>query len=467
MSAFCVQMWPPHSKYLVDETGEIIEIIYGERGGRGRECCIDAPEVPPVLLKSVVACCRCSEAVSRIEQSALGTVFICTYGGPKHSASGCHRTYLSQRDLQAHIDYRHLRTHHAPDPRAPSTRDYPLPPKSSPLSQRAPFVSEPPPGVAYHQRGMADSMQHPMQQMHPQPTIMAMAGMSAPQAMTAPPQAMSAPPQAMTAPPAHQAMSAPPAHQVPPPIQTVAAIESYHTIPVMSSSRTNLITVPVQDENNYQRIGGSPQQGAPPGHYPPPTSTTLEYIKSHPPPMSVQPPHMSVQPSIMTQPPPITSSVGPHVGPPPQGVLPPHFSSPQRPYMDELQQPQNLAFGQQGALPNAHHPWPGMSVPGPTLVQGGMALPVQANSRSAQCVAPPSGIVHNRPPNPATMMPAGMLATRPPPAGLPHQSGMPLPTGMLPPQGGMPPVGMMCGPPPQHPPTSSGLGPPSQTRYYQ
>ena len=43
----------------------------------------------------------------RIEQSALGTVFICTHGAPKHSISGCRRTYLSKRDLQAHIAHRH------------------------------------------------------------------------------------------------------------------------------------------------------------------------------------------------------------------------------------------------------------------------------------------------------------------------------------------------------------------------
>ena len=44
----------------------------------------------------------------RIEQSALGTVFVCTYGGAKHGVSGCHRTYLSHRDLQSHMTHRHL-----------------------------------------------------------------------------------------------------------------------------------------------------------------------------------------------------------------------------------------------------------------------------------------------------------------------------------------------------------------------
>lgn len=53
-------------------------------------------------------CPRCNGAISRIEQSALGTVFVCTVGGTKHGTAGCHRTYLSQRDLQSHIAHRHM-----------------------------------------------------------------------------------------------------------------------------------------------------------------------------------------------------------------------------------------------------------------------------------------------------------------------------------------------------------------------
>ena len=53
--------------------------------------------------------CRCNDPVQRVEQAALGTVFICTHGGTKHGVSGCRRTYLSNRDLQAHIQYRHMR----------------------------------------------------------------------------------------------------------------------------------------------------------------------------------------------------------------------------------------------------------------------------------------------------------------------------------------------------------------------
>ncbi|XP_067127051.1 E3 ubiquitin-protein ligase Hakai-like [Centruroides vittatus] len=53
-------------------------------------------------------CYRCNERVTRVEQSKLGTVFLCTFGGTRHGTSGCGRTYLSQRDLQAHFNHRHL-----------------------------------------------------------------------------------------------------------------------------------------------------------------------------------------------------------------------------------------------------------------------------------------------------------------------------------------------------------------------
>lgn len=45
-------------------------------------------------------CPRCTEKVSRVEQTGLGTVFMCTHGGTRYGNAGCRRTYLSQRDLQ-------------------------------------------------------------------------------------------------------------------------------------------------------------------------------------------------------------------------------------------------------------------------------------------------------------------------------------------------------------------------------
>ena len=48
-------------------------------------------------------CPRCMEKVSRVEQTGLGTVFMCTHGGTRYGNAGCRRTYLSQRDLQVSV----------------------------------------------------------------------------------------------------------------------------------------------------------------------------------------------------------------------------------------------------------------------------------------------------------------------------------------------------------------------------
>jgi E3 ubiquitin-protein ligase Hakai len=53
-------------------------------------------------------CPRCKDKVVRVEQTGLGTVFMCTHGGTRYGRAGCRRTYLSQRDLQAHINHRHM-----------------------------------------------------------------------------------------------------------------------------------------------------------------------------------------------------------------------------------------------------------------------------------------------------------------------------------------------------------------------
>jgi E3 ubiquitin-protein ligase Hakai len=53
-------------------------------------------------------CPRCKDKVIRVEQTGLGTVFMCIFGGSRYGKTGCRRTYLSQRDLQAHINHRHM-----------------------------------------------------------------------------------------------------------------------------------------------------------------------------------------------------------------------------------------------------------------------------------------------------------------------------------------------------------------------
>jgi len=52
--------------------------------------------------KSTPSCPRCAEEIFKIERCSLGTVFMCRN-------DSCKRTYLSQRDLEAHIKHRHVR----------------------------------------------------------------------------------------------------------------------------------------------------------------------------------------------------------------------------------------------------------------------------------------------------------------------------------------------------------------------
>merc|ERR1712150_334169 len=43
------------------------------------------------------------------EQAGLGSIYMCSHGGSRYGSNGCRRTYLSQRDLQAHIQHRHMK----------------------------------------------------------------------------------------------------------------------------------------------------------------------------------------------------------------------------------------------------------------------------------------------------------------------------------------------------------------------
>lgn len=52
-------------------------------------------------------CSCCDDRVTRIEKAPLGSVFMCLHGGIQFGYEGCRRTYLSQRDLQAHFNHRH------------------------------------------------------------------------------------------------------------------------------------------------------------------------------------------------------------------------------------------------------------------------------------------------------------------------------------------------------------------------
>lgn len=104
--------------------------------------------------------CRCGEKVSRIEQCQLGTVFVCSFGTPRHSPGGCRRTYLSYRDMEAHIKHRHQKKD-APPPQAFNVQQ--SHPGHPAMSQPPPIMTNPPP--QYMRSGHI--MSHPPPSMAP------------------------------------------------------------------------------------------------------------------------------------------------------------------------------------------------------------------------------------------------------------------------------------------------------------
>jgi len=50
---------------------------------------------------------RCEDRVDRIEPAGIGQIFVCSFNGSRNGVSECRRSYLSQRDLIAHIKHRH------------------------------------------------------------------------------------------------------------------------------------------------------------------------------------------------------------------------------------------------------------------------------------------------------------------------------------------------------------------------
>lgn len=78
-------------------------LIYGRMIPCKHVFCLKCAREEPLKM-----CPRCKEKVIRVEQSGLGTVFMCSHGGSRYGNTGCRRTYLSQRDLQAHINHRHV-----------------------------------------------------------------------------------------------------------------------------------------------------------------------------------------------------------------------------------------------------------------------------------------------------------------------------------------------------------------------
>lgn len=251
-------------------------------------------------------CARCGERVVRVEQTGLGTVFMCTYTINK---AVCKRTYLSQRDLQAHIDHRHMKVagtgNHAKeevkeerlshrDPRGGEGRE----PRGDPRGdarQDPRAMSDPRVGKENYEHREAYANQFARQGsvqfsgVHSQP---------------------------------HQSPSS---HQ--------GGTHHISAIPVMTTPRTNLITVPIQDppeHSPHASFQHSTSSHPTPSHPPPHIQT------AHPPPthnFTSPPPAHTQPPPSHSQPPPSysTSFTTPYTTQTPQYTYPPNPSAPPPP----------------------------------------------------------------------------------------------------------------------------------------
>ncbi|XP_022300241.2 uncharacterized protein LOC111108553 isoform X2 [Crassostrea virginica] len=356
-------------------------------------------------------CPRCEETVQRIEQSALGTVFVCSYGGPKHGDGGCRRTYLSHRDLQAHIYHRHMRTAEASKSSSSantasgggkSVMEQYSTSKGGSKSQHSATVIEQYTTAAGRHAGGDSHLNLPHS--------------SRPSEAMFPPSLMNQMPHPGQALPTQTMLQGPPPRlplsQGQPPAQTIIPGQQADSYQLSSMSamapgrKTNLITVPLQEEPDYRRrdlagvysslpassfatqmpipISIAPQQGFNPSMHPPMTSigafppsgpppftspplrshvsasSGVSVPISHPPPISVPAPNLS------TPPPPLMS--GPRVNI--QGSQPPRFGSPQGHFND--------SYGQSGAgSQSSRGAWNG---PPPQRSSGGQSQRSQSDN---------------------------------------------------------------------------------------
>uniref|UniRef100_A0A8C1V610 E3 ubiquitin-protein ligase Hakai n=1 Tax=Cyprinus carpio TaxID=7962 RepID=A0A8C1V610_CYPCA len=239
-------------------------------------------------------CPGCSDPVQRIEQCLRGSLFMCSI------VQGCKRTYLSQRDLQAHINHRHMR--------ASKTGSSRLDPPHPTLASNPPdrFRFPPPPHLAKthplipHPVQGHDTYNHPL--------------------------------------PASPSDLGPSPRPLPP--------ETFRIATVTTRKHSNLITVPIHDDSGSSGPSPPPPMSTPPppGHI---ISQLPPYMNHHPPghipPVSAH--HYnpnSVPQDQGTLSPPFTrsSAMSPGMWPNPHGPHPPRMQGPPT----------------QGQMPGPHHP---------------------------------------------------------------------------------------------------------------
>ncbi|XP_048862496.1 E3 ubiquitin-protein ligase Hakai-like isoform X1 [Brienomyrus brachyistius] len=320
----------------------------------------------------------CTDPVQRIEQCLRGSLFMCSI------VQGCKRTYLSQRDLQAHINHRHMR---ATKPVAGRPTTGGTGAGSDPLAER--FLLPP------------DKHRLPPPPHLPKPHVL----------IPPPLQHAAHNPYGQPQPPLEdlRAGQAPPSSDVGP--SRSIAQETFRIATVTTRKHSNLITVPIQDDSSssssreplpqpvpapppHHHPGDYPGQPvvphphhmmAPQQHYGPPppppppighpmqhppqgsATTHMVYSQAPPPPMSSAPPpitpppgHIITQmPSYMNHPPP---------GPPVSAPLPLHYNPGSMQQFPEDQGTLSPPFSQPGGLSPGM--WPAPRGPPPPRMQG-------------------------------------------------------------------------------------------------
>lgn len=344
-------------------------------------------------------CPGCNDPVQRIEQCVRGSLFMCSI------VQGCKRTYLSQRDLQAHINHRHMRAG------KPVTRP-PLEPVHPPIA---------PPPAEIPERFIMPPDKHHMSHIPPKQHLM----MPPPPLQHVQHEHYNQPHEDIRAPPAEMSMAPPPPRSV-----------SQDTFRISTRKHSNLITVPIQDDSNSGAREPPPPAPAPAHHHP-------EYqgqpVVSHP--HHIMPPQQHYAP-----PPPPPPPISHPMQHPPQGAGTPHmvYSQAPPPPMTSAPPPITPPPGHIIAQmpPYMNHP-----PPGPPPPQHG-GPPVNVN-------APPP---HHYNPNSLPQFSEDQGTLSPPftqPGGMSP--------GMWPAPRGPPPPPRMQGPPSQAP--LPGPHHPDQTRY--
>ncbi|KAM4615560.1 E3 ubiquitin-protein ligase Hakai isoform 2-T2 [Polymixia lowei] len=316
---------------------------------------------------------NCTDPVQRIEQCQRGSLYMCSI------VQGCKRTYLSQRDLQAHVNHRHMRA-------AKSSGGRPEPVHMPPASEVPDRFRVPPPHLPKNHVHLPAQLQHGGHDPYSQP--------------------------------------APAGHDAPPPSSALGP-ETFRIATVTTRKHSNLITVPIQDDASSSSSssreplpGPGPGPGQPPPHHhpgeypgqppvvshshhmmappqqhygpppppPPPISHPMQhpsqgsgtphmvYNQAPPPPMSSAPPPITPPPGhIMGQMPPYMNHPPP--GPPPQHSGPPVNAPPPHHYnpnsMQQFPEDQGTLsppFSQPGGLSPGM--WPAPRGPPPPRMQG-------------------------------------------------------------------------------------------------